>query len=380
MRRNVTSMLVTISLLLTACGLVQSSGVSLPAGNAPAPVVTASSSQYFERNFNRLVPAQPALEPVYPVAPPPPVVQIARAPTFVPVAPPPPVLPVAQIPNVIRVAPVPRVIPFLPARPVSGEPTTKNNQEPPMPVNPQQNIPSDPNVAIAVATANAAAPVATILLPPYPFGPPPSLGFIPPWPVFNTPEGKRENESTTTISTTRTEATTTEKESETTTPVPSNVDNSFAQALPSNDNVNFRQYLPPPFQLPLEPYLPPMRRPQTARPPQARPQKVKTAVEVVPVPLTYIAPPPLKKHHPVKLIKVTKHIHTFIPTGKIIIRPVSHRMRSIRNPAYIILYRKPTFAKKVAAGYPQAVSSRSKSRDVEPTTFRPVISPNIRSP
>ncbi|CAG5025743.1 unnamed protein product [Parnassius apollo] len=371
-------MLVTISLFLAACGLVQSSGVNLlaPAG-APAPVVTASSSQYFERNFNRLVPAQPALQPVYPVAPPPPVVEVARAPTFVPVAPASPVIPVAQVPNVIRVAPVPRVVPFLPARPVFGEPTTKNNQEPATPVNPQQNIPADPNVAFAVATANAAAPVATILLPPYPFGPPPSLGFIPPWPVFNTPEVKRENESTTT-STTRTQATTTERESETTTPVPSNVDNSFAQALPSNDNVNFRQYLPPPFQLPLEPYSPPMGRPQTARPPQAKPQKVKTAVEVVPVPLTYIAPPPLKKHHPVKLIKVTKHIHTFIPTGKIIIRPVSYRTRA--KPAYVIVYRKPTFAKKVAAGYPQAVSSRSKSRDVEPTTFRSVIRPNIRSP
>ncbi|CAH2039667.1 unnamed protein product, partial [Iphiclides podalirius] len=344
MRGDVTSMLVTIILLSTACGLVRSSGVGLAAQAGPAPVVTAASSQYFERTFNRLVAAPPALEPVFPVAPPPPVIPVVRAPivpvapapTFFPVAQPPAAVPVAQIPNVIRVTPN-RLIPLQPPRPVFIQPTTKDNQSPTVPENSVQNAPSDPNIAIAVATANAAAPVATILLPPYPFGPPPSFGFIPSSPTF-VPEDKLEKESTT--QTPKTEATSTEKTNEFTTPVSSNSDNSFVQALPSNENVDFKQYLPPPGQLPLMPHS--VQRPQTVAPQLPRPQKLKTSVEVVPVPLTYIAPPPLKKHHPLKLVKVTKHIHTFIPTGKIIIRPVTHRVLFLATIAMAAA--KPSFA------------------------------------
>ncbi|KPJ16815.1 hypothetical protein RR48_13671 [Papilio machaon] len=395
MRRVGNSMLVTVIVLSAACGLVQSSGVSLAGPAPPAPVVTAASSQYFERTFNRLVAAPPAIQPVYPVASPPQVIPVARATQFIPVAPAPPVvpvapapvIPVAPVPNVFRVAPVPGVFPLQPPRPVFVQPTTKDKPEPMAPTNPPQSAPTDPNVAIAIATANAAAPVATFLLPPYPFGPPPSFGFIPSSPAF-VPDEDREKEKTT-ETTSQTEGTTTEKENETTTPVPTNIDNNFVQALPSNNNVNFREYLPPPFQLPLtpdapqrQPQLPPLSRPTQlqprptylpplARPQAGRPQKVKTSVEVVPVPLTYIAPPPLKKHHPVKLIKVTKHIHTFIPAGKIIIRPVSHTIRSVGNAVYAKAYGAPITAKKVAF-YRKTISRRSKTRDIEPTTLRPL--------
>lgn len=369
-------------MLTTVCGSVRSSGIGLAAQTGPAPVVTAASSQYFERTFNRLVATPQVLEPIFPVAPPPPVISVARAPivpvaptpTFIPVAPSPPVVSVAQIPNVIRVAPN-NLLPLLPPRPVFAQPTTKDKQEPAVPVNPGQGAPSDQNVAIAVATANAAAPVATILLPPYPFGPPPSFGFIPSSPSF-LPGDNREKESTTETQP-KTEATTTGRPNEFSTPSSSNIDNSFIQALPSNENVNFKQYLPPSGQLPLMPHSFP--RPQAVRPQLPRPQKVKTSVEVVPVPLTYIAPPPLKKHHPLKLVKVTKHIHTFVPTGKIIIRPVSHRTRSVGRPAYIKVYKRPASAKYVAR-YPQPVSTHPKSRDVEPTTLRPFSRPNARLP
>lgn len=380
------------------CGLAQSSGVSLAGPAHPAPVVTAASSQYFERTFNRLVAAPPPIQPVFPVAPPPQVIPVARTPQFIPVAPAPPVVPVAQAPfipvvppNVFRVAPVPGVIPVQPPRPVFVQPTTKDKQEP-VPTNPPQNAPSDPNVAIAIATANAAAPVATFLLPPYPFGLPPSFGFIPSSPAF-VPNENRDKESTT-ETTAQTEATTTEKEPETTTPVSTNIDNNFVQALPSNNNVNFREYLPPPFQLPLTPDAPqrplqlPVARPTqlqprpTYLPPQGRPQlgrPQKTSVEVVPVPLTYIAPPPLKKHHPVKLIKVTKHIHTYVPAGKIIIRPISHRVRSAGIGVYAKAYGTPISGKKVAF-YRKKISRRSKTRDIEPTTLRPFIRSNINPP
>ncbi|XP_013172716.1 PREDICTED: extensin-like [Papilio xuthus] len=395
MRRIGNNMLVTVIVLSAVCGLVQSSGVSLAGPAPPAPVVTAASSQYFERTFNRLVAAQPAIQPVFPVAPPPQVIPVARAPQFIPVAPahpvvpvaPAPVIPVAPVPNVFRVAPVPGVFPLQVPRPVFVQPATKDKPEPVAPTNPPQNAPTDPNVAIAIATANAAAPVATFLLPPYPFGPPPSFGFIPSSPTF-VPEEDRENESTTETKS-QTEATTTEKENETTTPVPTNIDNNFVQALPSNNNVNFREYLPPPFQLLLtpdapqrQPQLPPVSRPTQlqprptylpalSRPHTGRPQKVKTSVEVVPVPLTYIAPPPLKKHHPVKLVKVTKHIHTFIPAGKIIIRPISHRVHPVGNAVYAKAYVTPISGKKLAF-YRKTISKRSKTRDIEPTTLRPL--------
>ncbi|XP_068618710.1 uncharacterized protein [Battus philenor] len=366
-------MTLTITLLLAVCSLVQSSGVGLVAQPDLAPVVTAASSQYFERTFNRLVAAPPLPAPVFPVASPPQLIPVAQPPPVVPfaqvpavIAAPQPPLPIPSVPNLFRVVPVPRVTPQ-PANPVFIQPTTKNNQEPSVPVNPPLSTSSDPNVAIAVATANAAAPVATILLPPYPFGPPPSFGFIPSSPTF-TLNDKREKESTT-ENQMQSVATTTEKQKEFTTPVPSNIDNNFVQALPSNENVNFKQYLPPPFQLPLEPTSPPLARMPMVNPQLPRPQKVKTSVEVVPVPLTYIAPPQLKKNHPVKIIKIHKHVHTFIPSGKIVIRPVSHKVLSVGNSAYALAYRKPVSAKNVAQ-YPKIISKRTKSRDVEPITLR----------
>lgn len=273
--------------------------------------VLAASSQYFERTFNRLV-VPPQLEPVIPVAPPPPVL----------------------------VQPTPSA-----AVPV-------------LPIEPTVNAPIQPNVAIAIATAHAAAPVATILLPPYPFGPPPTIGFIPPNPPINVPDEDRK-ESTTQLTTK--EVKTTPREPESTTPLPSNSDNNFVQALPSNQNVNFKQYYAPP--LPLEP-------------PKPKPQKLKTSVEIVPVPLQYISPPPLVQHAPIKAIK---HVHTYVPT-KIIIRPISsHRIRTVRRPVRLVKYRIPLTARIGSPGAPQNVR-RPIVRDIEPTTLRPFIRPTTRPP
>ncbi|XP_046968473.1 vegetative cell wall protein gp1-like [Vanessa cardui] len=352
-------MLVTVILLSITCGIVKSSGFHPVAPAGTAPVVTAASSQYFERTFNRLVAA-----PVQP---------------FIPVAPAPPI-PVAPAPQ-----PIIPVLPLPPARPVivdasrttpAGNPT---NQLPP------QSAPSDPNVAIAVATAHAAAPVATILLPPYPFGLPPSFGFIPQSPQAppQPTDNPKVNRESTTRRTTSTQVTTTESVQEATTPVPSNIDNSFAQALPSDQNVNFKQYLAPaPAQRPA---------PRPAPVPIPRPQKVKTNVEVVPVPLAYIAPPPLDlhhhhhhqhhhHHHQHQALKVVPHIHTFIPKTRIIIRPVTSplRIRTVTTPAGFATYGPPRLVKRVVKRYPQNIKSRS--RDTEPTTFRPVNLPFTKPP
>ncbi|XP_026752472.3 uncharacterized protein LOC113512757 [Galleria mellonella] len=316
-------MLRTVIVLSALYTVVQCSGVIhnpgiVPVAAVPAvqngPVVAATSSQYFERTFNRLV-APPVLEPVIPVAPSPPPVFIQPSPSAaVPVA----------------------------------------------PVEPTVTAPIQPNVAIAVATAHAAAPVATILLPPYPFGPPPTIGFIPPSPPINVPDEDRKE--STTEPTTRTETKTTVRTPETTTQLPSNSDNNFVQALPSNENVNFKQYYAPP------------QYPQP--PPRPKPQKLKTSVEVVPVPLQYISPPPIKQptHAP-----IIKHIHTYVPT-KIIVRSVSpYRIRTVRRPARIVMYRAPVSAKLGVPQFPQN-NGRPVTRDIEPTTFRPFIRPTTKPP
>ncbi|KAM3966318.1 cuticular protein hypothetical 22 [Aphomia sociella] len=308
--------------LSALCYVVQSSGVAhnpgviaVPAVSAVqnGPVVTAASSQYFERTFNRLV-APPVLEPVIPVAPPPPVI----------------------------VQPVPNA-----AVPVS-------------PIDPTVGAPVQPNIAIAVATAHAAAPVATILLPPYPFGPPPSIGFIPPSPPINVPDEDRKE--STTEPTTRTATKTTSRAPEATTPIPSNSDNNFVQALPSNQNVNFKQYYAPPqyTQAPLRP----------------KPQKLKTSVEVVPVPLQYISPPPIVHHTHAPIIK---HVHTYVP-AKIILRPASpYRIRTVRRPVRLVTYRAPSSARLVVPRNTQN-NGRPVTRDIEPTTFRPFIRPTTKPP
>lgn len=296
---------------------------------APPPVVTAHSSQYFERTFNRLVVAPPVFEPV-------PFVQVP-----VPVAPAPSVIHVAQ--PAVAVQPVTKIVPA---------PT----------VTPTENVPVDPNVAIAVATAHAAAPVTTILLPPYPFVPPHTIGFIPPVPPINVPDEDRK-EPTTQSTTIVTE--TTPREPEPTTPIslPSNTANSFAQALPSNQNVNYHQVYGPP------------------RPPHARPQKLKTSVEVVPVPLEYISPPPLlahlhhhhHHHHNPHHGHHNAHIHTFVPApAKLIVRPVI--LRKVRVPVRLVKYRRPLPARNIARSGVVGV------RDPEPTTFSPVNRPITKPP
>nr|XP_021181633.2 calcium-binding protein P-like [Helicoverpa armigera] len=455
-------MIRTVLLLSSICGLVTSSGVHGdglahlapvaigPAPAAGAPVVTAASSQYFQRTFNRLVVPQA----VAPVAPPP-------------------------LQPVFTVAPAP---------PVFVEPT----REVPVAVNPPptQPAPVHPNVAIAVATAHAAAPVATILLPPYPFGFPPNFGLIPQEQPINVPD--ENNKEPTTQSTTQAEVTT--QEPEQTTPIPSSSDDNFVQqALPSNEDVNFNQYGPPlppqdqqfppnnpgpqfqpnqprpqfpqqqpqpqfpqqqprpqfqpqqpqlgqfplqqsrpqfqpqqpqgqfppqqprPQYQPQQPEFPPQRpqgqfppqqsqpqfppqqprpqyqplpqaqqprpqfqpqaRPQQPRPtygapqqpwPQqrARPQKLKTSVEVVPVPLAYITPPPPQKTH--AHVKVVKHIYTFVPAtpAKIIVRPV--------------VQTRPLRLVKIKKVHSQNL--RANARDIEVTTFSPFPRPNIKPP
>ncbi|XP_050352087.1 uncharacterized protein LOC126774559 [Nymphalis io] len=346
-------MLVTVILLSITCGIVKSSGFHPVAPAGGAPVVTAASSQYFERTFNRLFAAP--LQPFIPVAPA-------------------PAIPVAPAPQ-----PIIPVLPLPPARPVIVDASRNTPSINPTNPPPSQSAPLDPNVAIAVATAHAAAPVATILLPPYPFGLPPSFGFIPQSPQAPTQpsDNSKINRESTTTRTTSTQVTTTEREKEATTPVPSNIDNSFAQALPSNQNVNFKQYLAPA----------PASRPLT----NLRPQKVKTNVEVVPVPLAYIAPPPLDlhhhhhhqhhhHHHQNQALKVVPHIHTFIPKTRIIIRPVTSplRVRTVTIPTGFATYGPPKLVKKVVKRYPQNI--RSRSRDTEPTTFRPLNVPLTKPP
>lgn len=319
-----------VVILSALCSLVRSSGVGHLGQLAPAPIVAAASSQYFERTFNRLVAAHPVLEPVIPVAPAPPVFVEAVA---------------------------------------KAVPAVK--------VTPAQNVPANPNVAIAIATAHAAAPVATILLPPYPFGPPPTIGFVPPFPPVNVPdENKKES---TTRPTTKFEVTT-PREPEATTPLPSssNTDNSFAQPLPSNQNVNFNQLYGPP------------------QPPQAaRPQKLRTSVEVVPVPLAYIAPPPLyhthehlQAHshahthahahsHSHVHVKPIRYVHTFIPSrAKIIIRPVSAPLR-IRPVRLVARVPAPS---RISAPQNVLRSRSGDARDTEPTTFSPFNRPVTKPP
>ncbi|CAB3259835.1 unnamed protein product [Arctia plantaginis] len=468
-------MLRTVLSLTLICGLVKSSGVGvapLPlAGSIPplanAPVVTAASSQYFERTFNRLV-VPPVVAPVASVVPPPlaPVIPLPPAPTVF-------VEPTRNVPVVV-------------------------NTQPSSP--PRQ--PDQPNIAIAVATAHAAAPVATILLPPYPFGFPPTFGFIPSEQPTNNPD-ENTKEPTTQKST--------EKEA-TTTPEPaivpvdaSNSDNNVVQALPSNEDINFNLYGPPPqgsrpqfqplpqpqapngqfqpqipnqqkpnpqfqphqpnpqFQIqqpnlqfqpqrpnpqfqpqqpnlqfqpqqpnlqfqpqqpnprfqPQQPNLqfqpqrpnlqfqpqrpnpqlqpqqpnpqfqsqqpefppyPPHQQPQLQiqphqRPlqskqqhwnkPKGRPQKLKTSVEVVPVPLAYITPPPIHKTH--SHVKILKHIYSYAPASspKIILKHVKvHPVRLVRHKVVGV----------------RLQNLRANDRDIEITTVNPFRKPNTKPP
>lgn len=333
------------------CSIVKSSGFHPIAPAGTAPVVTAASSQYFERTFNRLVAAP--LQPFVPVAP---------------------ALPVAPAP-----APVIPVLPLPPPRPVivdaKSTPVGVTPTNPSPPPNAQ-----DPNIAIAVATAHAAAPVATILLPPYPFGLPPSFGFIPQ--SHQAPSQPTENPTldgeSTTRRTTTPQVTTTEREQEATTAVPSNIDNSFAQALPSNQDINFKQYLTPS----------PVSRPASVY----GPQNVKTNVEVVPVPLAYIAPPPLSLHHhhhhqhhhhhhqhQHQALKAVPHIHTFIPKTRFIIRPVISpiRIRTVTIPAGFATYGPPKSGKKFVKRFPQNIKYKSNA---ELTTFRTLNLPYNKLP
>lgn len=318
-----------VILLSLTCGYVRGSGFHPVAVPGTAPVVTAASSQYFERTFNRLVAAP--LNPVIPVAPAFPVIPAPPVVQNIPVVSPPPVVVDAKRTTIIPVTPT---------------------------IQPQ-SFDVNPNIAIAIATAHA-APVATILLPPYPFGLPPTFGFVPQTqqPLPTTSENSNNNRESTTSRTTIQLKTTTEREAQDSpTPLPSNIDNSFAQALPSNQNVNFRQYLAPSAPT----------RPQPL-PAVSRPQKVKTNVEVVPVPLAYIAPPPLSAllhhhhhqhhhhhHHQHQALKVFPHIHRFIPKTRIFIRPVtSYRIKTIKTPAGFTKYGPPN-VKKIVKRYPQKI-------------------------
>lgn len=336
-------------MLSILCGLSHSSGVGhlAPLGAVtpiaqvaqvvPPPVITAQSSQYFERTFNRLIVPPPVFEPVaFSQVP----VQVAPVPSVIHVASAPPVVQVAQLP------------------PVAIEPVTKTVPAPPVP---PENVPVEPNIAVAVATAHAAAPIATILLPPYPFIPPHTIGFISPEPPINVPDEDKK-ESTTQSTTIVTQITPRIPEPTTPLPLPSNTANSFAQAQSSNQNVNFNQVYGPP-----------------QRPPQAVPQKLKTSVEVVPVPLEYISPPPLlahlhdhHQHHP-HHGHHHAHIHTFIPApAKLIVRPV--RLRKVRVPVRLVKYRRPLPARIIAR------SGVASARETEPTTFNPINRPITKPP
>ncbi|XP_048487718.1 calphotin-like [Plutella xylostella] len=216
-----------VLLFSTICVVCRGSGLPvaqvLPVSQVPAqvgpPTVLAQSSQYFQRTFNRLVAAPGVLEA--------------------------PVVPVAEHPPVVPEPPATRP----PSPPAPTQPVFLNAQ---------------PNVAIAVATAHAAAPVATVLLPPYPFGLPP--GFTFPINVVPTEEEEtpRDPEPTTT--------TTQRAPPQQPQPNPASLNlETFSQGLPSNQNGNFKQYYAPPIQqIPLE-MTPP------------KPIKLKTSVEVVPL-------------------------------------------------------------------------------------------------
>lgn len=415
-------MLHQVIIALAVFTYVDGSGI----GHAPAtgPVVTSASSQYFERTFNRLVAAPPQVLVPAPAPPPQAVVPVPQPnQVFIPAPAPPPVVLQAQPPPVLASPPqqfihVPPQQPvFTPQHAVFVSPVPNNTPAPANPVQPTPDATQQPNVAIAVATAHAAAPVATILLPPYPFGFPPGFGYIQPEQPVNVPEEKPK-ETTTPVPTTRiTEATTTVREPETT-PVPSNSDNSFVQALPSNENVNFKQYglpLPQPqlpqFQgckrcngvLPQRQPLPqaeatgqssstttPVRPwPQQPKPQgwsqhvhyhiKDAPQKLKTSVEVVPIPLAYIAPPPATRQQPHRHIKIIKHIYGFAaePSSKVIIRevPTSLRIRQVKRPAH-------TYGHKAAIATRSVLSQNQKplNKNAEPTTFRPLSGTHQKPP
>lgn len=219
----------------------------------PAPVVTSASSQYFERIFSRLLVMPPVLE----------------APVF---------------------------NPELPRQPAFQPPIT-NQEESPTDVS---------SVAFAVATAQA-APVSTLLLPPFPFSQPQTIAFIAPVPPINVQDpanNERDIEPTTERKNSNLEL------EETTTSLPSTAATEYKQGLPSDDNVNFHPYLPP------------------------TPQKEKTSVEVVPVPLTYFTPPP-----PTRFRQTTKHFYIPAKT-KITIIPSPPKL-GLHVPARIIIHKIP---------------------------------------
>lgn len=405
-------------------GVVQSSGVHHAGPIVDnAPVVTASSSQYFERTFNRLVapPVLPSQQfvPVQPVPiPVQPVQHLQKVQHLQPVQ------HFQPLPSVINVQPVQPIQHFQqvqPAQPVQPVQPTQSQQ----PLQPQ---PVEPNVAIAIATANAAAPVATILLPPYPFGFPPTFGLIPrEQPPPNEDRTKEETTSQNPNSPADVETT---NEPEATTQVPDTKDNNVQGSSSNQDQsqVNFRQYLAPAqpttnqntnfnqnnnfAPLPsnqdanFRKYLGPKTQPQLPQPqPQyqplaqphhhhhyhphthihVHPKKLKTLVEVQKVPLAYIAPPPLphfQHHH--QAIKVVKHTYSFLPSkAKLIIKPVV-KTRSVQaNAGYLTANAgyKAAFPLPLKSISPRNQNARPfNTKEIEPTTFRPFPLPNNKPP
>lgn len=269
-----------------------------PIEHAPLPVVAASSSQYFQRTFNRLVVAPPIFET--------------------------PVVPVSHV--------VPQ---FLPVEPVTPRPVVNE-------IIPIDAATPDTNIAIAIATAHA-APVSTLLLPPLAVAP----STFPIFPVF-TPANKDDTaEKATSKPIIKTPQKNPVKDTE---PIEPASNNNDLSQLPLETNSNV-----------FNPY-------------GRKPEKLKTQVEIVPVPLAYIAPPPLKKYQAIK------HVHSFVPThSKIIIRPVKY----VRVP--IKIRTKPVYSKAPYRvvnnrGIPLRAGSPIISRDTEPTTFSPFIRPNTKPP
>ncbi|GBP35125.1 hypothetical protein EVAR_28324_1 [Eumeta japonica] len=381
----------TVLVLSALCVCVRASGV-LHAG--PAPVVTAASSQYFQRTFNRLV-AAPVLET--------PIV-VAEAP----------------------VVPETAIVPVAAAAPINPSGTAQ---------------PADPNVAIAIATAHAARPINTFIFPSFPVAPS-TVNFLPIPPTNETPKDKPREEVTprtprvTTLRTTAAppppqpefnQASASSSSNNDFQPAPSASSSTDNAVLPisssSNHNNNFNRY-PPPVQRPFptdnivnrpyppkndilpvpafssqnnnfNQYGPPVHRPlpsnnnfnirpqiphtyshpQKFQTPSGHSQKLKTTVEIVRAPLAYIAPPPLHHHH-------IKHIHTFVP-AKVVVRPITYTSLS---PARL--------RSRVAVGRTSPAQARSFNvvspqiplrnplipRDIEPTTFSPFRRSNTKPP
>lgn len=293
-------MILSVGVLVHGSGVLHDDGII-----GPAPIVTAASSQYFQRTFNRLVAAPPVVEaPIVTVTP--------------------------VTPQVIAAQPV-----------VINTPVTEIRPE----ISPESNL------AIAIATAHA-APVSTILLPPFPFAPH-TLPLLPEFTPINV-SSKEETTEKTGNKNTKEPVTSRPRTPEFIEPASNN--NDLSQ-LPLETNTKiFDSYgmVPP------------------------KPQKLKTEVEIVPVPLTYIMPPPIKQ-------QPIKYVHKFVPS-KIIIRPVKYISAPLRIryivPKKLSSYRVPSQQRSFNPSSPQIFPGRPTNsiRDTEPTTFRPFLRPNTKPP